>query len=205
MNRMTTMLVAACAVAGVLLAAGCGSSSGASGLYGSGKSSSAAQAGGNAGMYGSGQTSPSTATNAATAATLGVGKTGLGQVLVNSAGHTLYLFEKDQNGRSACEGTCAGYWPPLISKGQPMALRGLNQALVGETTRADGTKQVTYAGHPVYMFVQDTKAGQTNGEGLTDFGGAWDALSPSGASIEAGQSGAQGSGAQSSSTQSGGW
>jgi predicted lipoprotein with Yx(FWY)xxD motif len=198
MNRMTTMLVAACAVAVVLLAAGCGSSS-ASGLYGSGKSSSAAQAGGNAGKYGSGQTSPSTAA-AATAATLGVGKTGLGNVLVNSAGHTLYLFEKDQNGRSACEGTCAGYWPPLISKGQPMALRGLNQALVGTTARADGTKQVTYAGHPVYMFVQDAKAGQTNGEGLTDFGGAWDALSPSGASIEAGQSGAQ-----SSSTQSGGW
>jgi len=199
MNRMTTMLVAACAVAVVLLAAGCGSSS-ASGLYGSGKSSSGAQAGGNAGMYGSGQTTPSTAAAAATAATLGVGKTGLGHVLVNSAGHTLYLFEKDQNGRSACEGTCAGYWPPLISKGQPVALRGLNQALVGETTRADGTKQVTYAGHPVYMFVQDTRAGQTNGEGLTDFGGAWDALSPSGASIEAGQSGGQ-----SSSTQSGGW
>jgi predicted lipoprotein with Yx(FWY)xxD motif len=182
MNRMTTMLVAACAVAVVLLAAGCGSSSSASGLYGSG------------------QTSPSTATAAATTATLGVGKTGLGQVVVNSAGHTLYLFEKDQNGRSECSGTCAGYWPPLISKGQPMALRGLNQALVGTTTRADGTKQVTYAGHPVYMFVQDTKAGQTNGEGLTDFGASWDALSPSGASIEAGQSGGQ-----SSSTQSGGW
>lgn len=201
MNRMTTMLVAACAVAVVLVAAGCGGSSSASGLYGSGKSSSTAKAGANAGMYGSGQTSPSTATAAATAATLGVGKTGLGQVLVNSAGHTLYLFAKDQNGRSACSGTCAGYWPPLISKGQPMALRGLNQALVGTTTRADGTEQVTYAGHPVYMFVQDSKPGQTNGEGLTDFGGSWDALSPSGATIEGGQS----SGTQSSGTQSGGW
>jgi hypothetical protein len=69
-----------------------------------------------------------------------------------------------------------------------MALRGLNQALVGTTTRSDGTKQVTYAGHPVYMFVQDTKSGQTNGEGLTDFGGSWDALSPAGATIEASQS-----------------
>jgi predicted lipoprotein with Yx(FWY)xxD motif len=171
MHRMTTMLVAACAVAAVL------------------------------GMYGSGQTTPSTATAASTAATLGVGKTGLGQVVVNSAGHTLYLFAKDENGRSACSGPCAGYWPPLISKGKPMALRGVNQALVGETTRADGTQQVTYAGHPVYMFVQDTKPGQTNGEGLTDFGGAWDALSPAGATIEGGQSGA----AQSSGTQSGGW
>jgi len=199
MNRMTTMLVAACAVAVVLLAAGCGSSS-ASGLYGSGKSSSAAQAGGNAGMYGSGAATTATPTAATAAATLSVGNTGLGQVLVNSAGHTLYLFAKDQNGQSACSGACVGFWPPLISKGQPKALQGLNQSLVGTTTRSDGTKQVTYAGHPVYMFALDTKAGQTKGEGLTDFGGSWDALSPSGASIEAGQSGSQ-----SSSTQSGGW
>jgi predicted lipoprotein with Yx(FWY)xxD motif len=198
MNRMTTMLVAACAVAAVLLAAGCGGSSGASGLYGSGASS--AKGGANAGMYGSASTTPSTAT-AASAATLGVGKTGIGQVLVNSAGHTLYLFEKDQNGRSACSGSCAGFWPPLISKGQPMALKGLNQSLVGTTTRSDGTEQVTYAGHPVYLFAEDTQPGQTRGEGLTDFGGSWDALSPAGAKIEGDQSAA----AQTSSSQSGGW
>ena len=203
MNRMTTMLVAACAVAVVLLAAGCGSSS-ASGLYGSGKSSSSANAGANAGMYGSGATTPSAGTaTAASAATLGVGKTGIGQVLVNSAGHTLYLFEKDQNGRSACSGACVGFWPPLISKGQPKALQGLNQSLVGTTTRSDGTQQVTYAGHPVYLFALDTQAGQTKGEGLTDFGGSWDALSPAGAKIEGGSSSQSSSSSQAS--QSGGW
>jgi predicted lipoprotein with Yx(FWY)xxD motif len=179
MNRMATMPVAACAVSAVLLAAGCGGSSGAAG-----------------GLYGGEPSSKAPSAPAAAAATLGVGTTGIGQVVVNSAGRTLYLFEKDRNGRSACSGACVGFWPPLISKGDPMTLRGLNQALVGTTTRSDGTKQVTYAGHPVYMFVQDTKPGQTNGEGLTDFGGSWDALSPAGAKIEAGQSG---------SSQSGGW
>ena len=204
MNRMTTMLVAACAVAVVLLAAGCGGSTGASGLYGSAKSSSAANAGANAGMYGSGATTPSAGTaTAASAATLGVRKTGIGQVLVNSAGHTLYLFEKDQNGRSAYSGACVGFWPPLISKGQPKALQGLNQSLVGTTTRSDGTQQVTYAGHPVYLFALDTQAGQTKGEGLTDFGGSWDALSPAGAKIEGGSSSQSSSSSQAS--QSGGW
>ncbi len=205
MNRMTTMLVAACAVAVVLLAAGCGGTSSASGLYGSGTSSTAAKAGANAGMYGSGAATPSTATAATSAATLSVGNTGLGQVLVNSTGHTLYLFEKDQNGRSACSGPCVGFWPPLISKGQPKALQGLNQSLVGTTTRSDGTEQVTYAGHPVYMFVQDTKPGQTNGEGLTDFGGSWDALSPAGAKIEGGSSSQSSSSSSSQAGQSGGW
>src|SRR5262249_2809403 len=104
--------------------------------------------------------------------------------------------------RSACSGSCAGFWPPLISKGQPMALRGLNQALVGTTTRSDGTEQVTYAGHPVYLFVQDTKAGQTNGEGLTDSGGPWHALPP--AEAQVGDQSSQTS-QTSQSSSSGGW
>ncbi|HET7429189.1 MAG TPA: hypothetical protein VFJ66_07040 [Gaiellales bacterium] len=170
MNRRYAMLGVAAVLSLALLAAGCGGgSAGGGGLYGS-------------------QTQPSTASAAATpagAAKVGVGATKLGRVVVNSAGHTLYLFEKDSNGQSACDGACASYWPPLISTGSPVALNGVDQALVGTTKRADGSEQVTYAGHPLYLYVLDRKPGDTTGEGSMDFGAGWDALTPAGAKIEA--------------------
>src|SRR5215212_878658 len=105
--------------------------------------------------------------------------TTLGKVLVDARGRTLYLFEKDQHGRSACYGTCAAYWPPLISPAKPRAAKGVRAPLLGLTKRKDGKRQVTYAGHPLYTFALDKRAGQTAGEGLTDFGGAWDAVAAS--------------------------
>ena len=88
-----------------------------------------------------------------------------GRILVDSRGRTLYLFENDKRGHSACAGACATYWPPLLTKGKPTAARAAKQVLFGTTRRADGTTQVTYAGHPLYRFVQDTKPGQTTGQG----------------------------------------
>ena len=85
---------------------------------------------------------------------------------------------------SSCAGQCATYWPPLITTGKPKAAGKAKASLLGTTKRSDGKLQVTYKGHPVYYFIQDTKAGQTNGEGLTDFGAEWDALSPSGKTVE---------------------
>jgi predicted lipoprotein with Yx(FWY)xxD motif len=117
-------------------------------------------------------------------ATVSTARTGLGRIIVNGQGRTLYLFEKDRKGRSACSGTCATYWPPLLTHGKPIAANGARQALIGTTRRSDGTTQVTYAGHPVYRFMLDSKRGQTKGEGLNDFGGGWDALSPAGKKIE---------------------
>jgi len=99
-------------------------------------------------------------------------------------GRTLYLFEKDKRGHSACSGTCATYWPPLVTHGKPIAANGARKALLGTIRRADGSMQVTYAGHPVYRFLLDSKHGQTKGEGLNDFGGGWDALTPAGKKIE---------------------
>ena len=171
MNRTYAMLGVVAVLAVALLAAGCGGASSSAG-----------------GAYGSAAPSTSTANAGATttdAAKVGVGTTGLGHVVVNSAGLTLYLFEKDGNGQSACNGTCAGYWPPLLSKGSPVALPGVNQSLIGTTKRSDGSEQVTYAGHPLYLYVLDRKPGDTTGEGLTDFGAGWDALTPAGAKIEA--------------------
>jgi predicted lipoprotein with Yx(FWY)xxD motif len=110
--------------------------------------------------------------------------TALGRVLVDARGHTLYLFDKDKRGMSSCSGACAAYWPPVVTTAKPRAGAGVRASRLGVTKRADGRRQVTYAGHPLYTFVGDTKAGQTTGEGLTDFGAAWDAVAPSGKSIE---------------------
>lgn len=110
--------------------------------------------------------------------------TSLGRIVVNAGGRSLYLFEKDKNGKSACYGLCTTYWPPLLTRGKPVAGAGIKAKLLGVTTRKNGTRQVTYAGHPLYRYGADTKPGQTAGEGLTDFGGGWDVVAPSGKKIE---------------------
>jgi predicted lipoprotein with Yx(FWY)xxD motif len=125
------------------------------------------------------------ASKSASRATVSTAKTGLGKVIVNSRGRTLYLFEKDKRHRSTCSGACAAYWPPLIAHRKLIAAGGAKQSLIGTIKRANGTRQVTYAGHPVYTYVLDTRRGQTKGEGSTLFAGGWDALAPSGKKIEA--------------------
>jgi predicted lipoprotein with Yx(FWY)xxD motif len=112
------------------------------------------------------------------------GTASLGRVLITGSGRTPYLFEKDKNGKSACAGKCAQFWPPLIASGKPIAAAGAKASLLGTTKRADGRTQVTYNHHPLYTFVKDTKKGQTNGEGIDVFGGEWYAASPAGTEIE---------------------
>jgi predicted lipoprotein with Yx(FWY)xxD motif len=131
-----------------------------------------------------GGTSSAAPPRASNGTLVALGKTALGSVLVDARGHTLYLFEKDKHGRSTCYGSCATYWPPLLSPTKPRPGRSVHAALLGVTKRADGKRQVTYAGHPLYTFSLDRKAGQTTGEGLTDFGAAWDALAASGRAVE---------------------
>jgi predicted lipoprotein with Yx(FWY)xxD motif len=112
------------------------------------------------------------------------GPSALGRIVVDSRGHTLYLFEKDRRGASACSGACLVYWPPLVTSGAPTATKGARPSLLGSIRRADGTRQVTYAGHPLYRFSGDARRGQTNGEGLKDFGAGWYVLMPSGKKID---------------------
>jgi predicted lipoprotein with Yx(FWY)xxD motif len=169
MKRNITLFgAAAFALVVALIAAGCGSSAGGSlsgGLYGSGASASAP-------------------THHSGPARVSAANTSLGRIVVDNTGRTLYLFEKDTNGRSACYGPCATYWPPLLTNGKPLAQTGVNQQLVGTTRRQDGSEQVTYAGHPLYLFLLDRKPGQTNGEGSQDFGAGWNVLSQAGNKIE---------------------
>ena len=112
-------------------------------------------------------------------ATIGVSSGDLGTILVDSQGRTLYLFQKDSGTKSACTGACATDWPPLQTA-KPTEGTGVNASLVGTTKRSDGEVQVTYNGHPLYLFKGDKSPGDTNGEGLNAFGGGWYALSASG-------------------------
>jgi predicted lipoprotein with Yx(FWY)xxD motif len=105
--------------------------------------------------------------------------TRFGSVLVAANGRTLYLFTADRK-TSACTGACAALWPPLLAKGTVDAGDGVKTSLLGAVKRADGTRQVTYAGHPLYFFARDAKAGQMKGEG---FGGRWFVLSPRGVKV----------------------
>jgi predicted lipoprotein with Yx(FWY)xxD motif len=107
---------------------------------------------------------------------------GLGQVLVDSEGHTLYAFSKDSGKSSACAGACAKAWPPLlVEHGEPEPSNGAGASRLGTITRADGTRQATNAGHPLYSFTGDKQPGQANGNGSASFGGTWTALKGSGA------------------------
>jgi predicted lipoprotein with Yx(FWY)xxD motif len=108
----------------------------------------------------------------------------LGTILVDGKGRTLYLFEKDQGGKSSCSGGCAQVWPPLTTGGNPKAGNGTTASLLGTTGRTDGTTEVTYNGHPLYYYVSDSQPGQTSGQGLNQFGAGWDVLSPGGNKIE---------------------
>ena len=114
---------------------------------------------------------------------LSLRQTNLGQILVSAKGRTLYLFMKDTNGRSACSGSCVTYWPPLVNTGKLTVGPGVKRSLVGTTKRPDGRLQVTYNKHPLYTFALDTRAGQTKGQGTSNFGANWYAVSARGRAV----------------------
>jgi predicted lipoprotein with Yx(FWY)xxD motif len=117
--------------------------------------------------------------------TIATASTRLGKILVDSQGRTLYLFVADKGKTSVCNSAaCVQYWPPLLTKGAPKAGAGVNAMLLGTTKRADGTTEVTYAGHPLYYFIADKKAGDVTGQGVDSFGGPWYVVSPAGAQID---------------------
>jgi predicted lipoprotein with Yx(FWY)xxD motif len=115
--------------------------------------------------------------------TVQVRRTGLGKILVDSDGRTLYLFKKDTGPKSRCSGSCAVNWPPLLATGRPKAGSGVKGSKLGTTRRSNGKTQVVYNRHPLYRFVGDTKPGNTNGQGLDAFGARWFVVSPAGSQI----------------------
>lgn len=100
--------------------------------------------------------------------TVAVGSTDLGEILVDTEGMTLYVYDPDAQGESTCYDQCATAWPPLLVAGEPGAGDGVDDSLLGTTERTDGTVQVTYNDWPLYYWAQDAAAGDTTGQAVND-------------------------------------
>jgi predicted lipoprotein with Yx(FWY)xxD motif len=178
----------AAAIGLALLAAGCGSSSSSSSASPAAASSSATPL-----------------TTSAASLSIGTAK-GKGRTyLTGASGRALYLWVADANGKSSCSGACAQSWPPLTTTGTPAPAGGAMSADLGTITRVDGTKQVTYKGHPLYYFAGDPSSGTTNGQGSPQFGARWWLVTPSGKAITAAASSGGSASGSSTSSSGGGW
>ena len=166
-------------VAAVFVAAACSTTTSSAGPYGAAPAPSAAPSVAPV-VAPSAQPAPPAASGTA----INVANTRLGQVLVDSTGLTVYLFLADSGAMSACNSaSCVQYWPPVLTNGAPQAGAGVNASLLGTAMRSDGSTQVTYAGHPLYRFISDKKAGDATGQAVNAFGAPWYVVSPSGAQI----------------------
>ncbi len=117
------------------------------------------------------------------AATVSVHKSDYGNVLVGPGGLVVYMYGPDRRSRSACYGTCARAWHPLLTKGRPLAGAGINANLLGTTNRRDGSVQVTYNGHPLYFDNQTGETHKAGAVGCQQFnvnGGIWLIMKPNG-------------------------
>jgi predicted lipoprotein with Yx(FWY)xxD motif len=127
--------------------------------------------------------SSASASGSASGTVITTAKSSGGDFLTNSSGRAIYLFMADSNNKSACSGACASAWPPVTTTGSPTASGSAMASELSTITRSDGTKQVTYDGHPLYYFAGDTGAGTDRGQGVDGFGAKWWLVAPSGSSI----------------------
>jgi predicted lipoprotein with Yx(FWY)xxD motif len=180
MKRRTTFILASLAVIGAVVIAGCGG-----GGSSSSSSGSTAESGG--------ETASATTGGSGGSGTIaGTEVSGLGTVLADSGGMTVYEFTEDSGTTSNCYGECEAAWPPVTASGKPTAGTGAMSADLGMTKRKDGTLQVTYKGHPLYTFSGDSAPGEANGQELD---GTWFALDEAGSPVE-GKATAAASGAE---------
>lgn len=105
-----------------------------------------------------------------------------GKILVNGGGKALYLFTKDKPRRSKCFGACAKAWPPYLTKGKPVAAKGLKRKWVGSIKRGGGKRQVTYRGRPLYFYEHDTPS-LILCQNVFEFGGLWLLVKPNGRAV----------------------
>jgi predicted lipoprotein with Yx(FWY)xxD motif len=103
-----------------------------------------------------------------------------GRILFDGRGYVLYGFTHDRHARSSCSGGCAKVWPPYLVARRPRTASGAKASLVGFVRRANGRLQATYAGRPLYYYAGDRKPGQILCQGVSEFGGFWRVVRPSG-------------------------
>jgi predicted lipoprotein with Yx(FWY)xxD motif len=103
-----------------------------------------------------------------------------GDVLFDGKGFALYLFTDDKKDKSRCYGGCARAWPPFTTKGKPVAGSGADASLLGTTKRRNGSRQVTYDGHPLYFYEHDDEVGEILCHDVNEFGGRWLVVQPNG-------------------------
>jgi len=159
-------------LAAALLAAACGSSASTSSTPPASGSPAAAGGASSASGLGSG-TVITTASSPA------------GTILTDGSGKAVYLWVKDPNGQSVCDGACLGAWPAVTATGTVTAAGGAQASDLGTFKRSDGTMQVTYMGHALYYYVGDSGPGQATGQDSDSFGAKWYLVSPSGAGVTA--------------------
>jgi predicted lipoprotein with Yx(FWY)xxD motif len=181
MHKSNSGILGVLGVTGLLALAGCGS--------GSSTTSSSSAAGGSASTQSTATTTSAPASAAASGAgvaTISVAHNGtLGSILVaGPQRRTVYLFAADKGPSSTCSSACAEVWPPVTTSGSPKATGGADSADLGTISRSDGTKQVTYKGHPLYYYVGDPNSGDTSGQGINSFGAPWYVLTPSGSEVK---------------------
>ena len=160
-----TLLVAACSSSG-------SSSTGATGAAASGTPAGASS-------------SSSGAASASGGTVIKTASSSAGTFLVSGSGHAVYLWVKDTGDMSNCSGACAGAWPPVTTTGSATASGGAKASDLGTITRSDGTKQVTYDGHPLYYFSGDSGSGSASGQGSDSFGAKWWLVAPTGSDVTA--------------------
>jgi predicted lipoprotein with Yx(FWY)xxD motif len=161
--KRTTYAFALLAAVGALVIAGCG---------GGGSSGSSSGSSGEGGTQ---------LTSSGGGTVSGAEVSGLGTVLVDSEGMTVYEFTEDEGMTSVCYGECEAAWPPVVASGKPTAGEGAMSADLGTTKRKDGTEQVTYKGHPLYTFAGDKAPGEANGN---ESEGTWFALDEAGSAVK---------------------
>ena len=102
-----------------------------------------------------------------------------GTMLFDGAGQAIYLFDKETTRRPECYGGCAAAWPPVLSRGQPRARGEVRPGLLGTVRRGDGSRQVTYGGHPLYYYAHE-QPGQVLCHDVAEYGGVWLVVTPTG-------------------------
>jgi predicted lipoprotein with Yx(FWY)xxD motif len=177
-NRMSAPARLAAGVGGAvgaaLLVAACSSGSSSSSAPASSPPASSA---GNAAASGSASGASATMITTATSSA--------GTFLTTSSGRAVYLWTKDTGNMSACTGACAGAWPPVTTTSTVTASGSADASDLGTITRSDGTKQVTYDGHPLYFFSGDSGPGMASGQGSDGFGAKWWLVAPNGSDVTA--------------------